>query len=212
VYLSTVVKLPQDQKVYVIGQDGLEEELRDEGVAYIGGTDPKDNTFQPFKLEGFELDPSVGAVLCGLDTAINYTKLSKAMQYLTRNPGCLFLATNEDPTYPVSAGYLPGAGAVSAPLRYALRRDPISIGKPNATMLDCIKAKHDFDPSRTIMIGDRLDTDILFGKRGGVSTLLVLTGVTTERDISSPSPIAVPDYILQSLGDLTLLTGEEART
>lgn len=62
------------------------------------------------------------------------------------------------------------------------------------------------------MIGDRLDTDILFGKSGGVSTLLVLTGVTTEAEISgeNASPI-VPDYILGSLGDLTSLTGEEAR-
>jgi len=174
--------------------------------------DPQDNTSKPFKLEDFEPDPTVSAVLCGLDTAINYTKLSKAMQYLLRNSGCLFLATNEDPTFPASGGYLPGAGSISAPLRYALRRDPISIGKPNATMLDCIKAKHHFDPARTIMIGDRLDTDILFGKHGGVSTLLVLTGVTTEEEISGPNPSPItPDYILQSLGDLAVLTGKEIR-
>lgn len=55
--------------------------------------DPADNTQAPFSLDTFELDPSVGAVLCGLDTAINYTKLSKAMQYITRNPGCLFLTS-----------------------------------------------------------------------------------------------------------------------
>ena len=80
------------------------------------------------------------------------------------------------------------------------------------------------------MIGDRLDTDILFGKHGGVSTLLVLTGtysvpvlssksdrelapgVTKESDISGPAPSPiVPDYILQSLGDIAVLTGEEIR-
>lgn len=103
--------------------------------------DPADNTDVPFSLDDFELDTSVGAVLCGLDTAINYTKLSKALQYITRNPGCLFLATNTDPTYPAAGGYLPGAGSISAPLRYALGKDPVSIGKPNKTMLDTIKAK-----------------------------------------------------------------------
>lgn len=103
--------------------------------------DPADNTTAPFSLSSFTLDPSVTAVLCGLDTAINYTKLSKAYQYLTRNPGCKFLATNEDPTFPAGGGYLPGAGSISAPLRYALGKDPIGIGKPNKTMLDCIKAK-----------------------------------------------------------------------
>lgn len=83
----------------------------------------------------------MGAVLCGLDTAINYTKLSKAFSYILRNEGCAFLVTNEDSTYPTSDGLLPGAGSISAPLRYALGRDPIAIGKPQRTMLDCIKAK-----------------------------------------------------------------------
>lgn len=58
--------------------------------------DPADNTLEPFSLKSFALDPSVGAVLCGLDTSVNYTKYSKAFQYLTRNKDCLFLATNED--------------------------------------------------------------------------------------------------------------------
>ncbi|KAF8314500.1 2-phosphoglycolate phosphatase [Clavulina sp. PMI_390] len=210
VYLSTVVSLPKTKKVYVIGQAGLEEELDEEGVAHIGGTDPEDNTTEPFSLDDFKLDESVGAVLCGLDTRLNYTKLCKALQYITRNEGCLFLATNTDPTYPAAGGFLPGAGSISAPLRYALGRDPVSIGKPNKTMLDCIKAKHDFDPARTIMIGDRLDTDILFGQQGGVSTLLVLTGVTKVSEISGEKPPIVPDFVLKSIGDLVALTGEEA--
>ena len=135
--------------------------------------------------------------MCGLDTQINYTKLSKAFQYLTRNPGCHFIATNEDSTFPVSTGLLPGAGSISAPLRFALGRDPVSTGKPAGTMLDCVKAKFviksffqnsdsimkrfpvrvHFDPKSTIMVGDRLNTDILFGKNGGLTTLLVLTGL-----------------------------------
>jgi len=162
--------------VYVIGMSGLEEELREEGISFTGGTDAVDNTLEPFSLANFTLDPDVAAVLCGLDVKINYTKLSKAFQYLTRNPGCQFLVTNDDSTFPSADGLLPGAGSISAPLRFALERDPISIGKPAKTMLDCIQSKVKFDPARTIMVGDRLNTDILFGQAGGLATLLVLTG------------------------------------
>jgi len=73
-------------------------------------------------------------------------------------------------------------------------------------MMDCIKAKHHFDPKRTIMVGDRLDTDIQFGQTGGLSTLLVLTGVTHENEITGPdaSPI-VPDFVTSSIGDLRVV-------
>ncbi|THH00252.1 hypothetical protein EW026_g2240 [Hermanssonia centrifuga] len=203
VYISSVVKLPKDKKVYVVGMSGIEEELREEGIAFLGGTDPADNTLEPFSLGDWTPDPDVGAVLCGLDTSVNYTKLSKAFHYLLHAPGCHFLATNEDSTYPTAHGLLPGAGCIGAPLRYALGRDPVSIGKPAGTMLECIKAKHDFDPARTIMVGDRLNTDIEFGKNGGLATLLVLTGITKETDISGPNAsTTVPDYVTQSIADL----------
>lgn len=153
------MKLPKDKKVYVIGMSGVEEELHNEGVSYIGGTvsmhvppscqnarltspqDPADTTFEPFDLKNFTPDPDVSVVLCGLDTNINYTKLSKAFRYLHTNPECLFIATNEDSTFPSTGGILPGAGSISAPLRYALGRDPVCTGKPSQSMLDCIQAK-----------------------------------------------------------------------
>ncbi|KXN83812.1 4-nitrophenylphosphatase [Leucoagaricus sp. SymC.cos] len=210
VYISSVVKLPKDKKVYVIGQAGLEEELQDEGIAFIGGTDPKDNTLNSFDLADFTLDPDVAAVVCGLDTQINYTKLSKAFQFLTRNPDCLFIATNEDSTYPSANGLLPGAGSISAPLRFALGRDPVCTGKPVSTMLDCVKAKVNFNPKRTIMVGDRLNTDILFGQNGGLATLLVMTGITTEGNITGPnaSPI-VPNFVTESIGDFRVVENAE---
>jgi len=205
-YISSVLKLPKEKKVYVIGMAGMEEELKEEGITYLGGTSPEDNTLEPFTLANWTPDPNVGAVLCGLDTSVNYTKYSKAFAYLRRDPSVAFLASNEDSTYPTADGLLPGAGSISAPLRYALGKDPVGIGKPNSTMLECIKAKHEYDPKRTIMVGDRLNTDIQFGKNGGLSTLLVLTGITQETEITGPnaSPI-VPDYVTSSLGDLRIL-------
>ncbi|KAJ2921888.1 hypothetical protein H1R20_g15205, partial [Candolleomyces eurysporus] len=206
VYVSSVINLPKTKKAYVIGMAGLEEELRNEGIQVLGGTDPADNTLEPFDLGTFKRDPDVAAVICGLDTQINYTKLSKAFQYLQHDPACHFIATNEDSTYPSAHGLLPGAGSVSAPLRYALNKNPVCTGKPSSTMLDCIKAKIQFDPKRTLMIGDRLNTDIQFGQNGGLATLLVLTGVTLESDITGPNASSVvPDFVTQTLGDLRVL-------
>jgi 4-nitrophenyl phosphatase len=73
--------------------------------------------------------------------SVTYRKLAQAFQHLRRNPGCAFIATNGDSTYPTADGLLPGAGACFAPLATALGREPTVIGKPNKTMLDCIKAK-----------------------------------------------------------------------
>ncbi|TFK52848.1 2-phosphoglycolate phosphatase [Heliocybe sulcata] len=213
VYISSVMKLPKDKKVYVVGMEGVEQELAAEGISYIGGTDPADQTLNSFSLSSFTRDPAVSVVLCGLDTAINYTKLAKAFQYL-QDPSVTFLVTNDDSTYPSEGGLLPGAGAVSAPLKTASGREPLSIGKPASTMLDCIKAKHDFDPKRTIMVGDRLNTDILFGQNGGLSTLLVLTGesiqtrarITHVEDIEGPNASSIiPEYVTNSIGDLRVL-------
>jgi 4-nitrophenyl phosphatase len=82
-------------------------------------------------------------VLVGLDTSINYTKLSRAFRYLHSNPECVFLATNDGSTFPSEKGLLPGAGDILAPLLTALgpNRPATAIGKPNSTMLDAIKAE-----------------------------------------------------------------------
>jgi len=73
-------------------------------------------------------------------------------------------------------------------------------------MLDCVKAKVHFDPERTIMVGDRLNTDILFGQNGGLTTLLVFTGITSEDEITGPSPSPiVPDFVTQALGDFRIV-------
>lgn len=107
-------------------------------------------------------DPSIGAVMCGFDSKINYTKLAKAHRYLRENKDCIFMLTNDDRTFPTADGLQhPGSGALSAPLRYALPHlDPIVIGKPNKPFMDSITKIHKLDKSRTIMVGDRLDTDV----------------------------------------------------
>jgi len=203
VYISRVIKLPPTKKVYVIGEAGIEEELASENISFFGGTDPTENS--PMSAEdynNFLPDPEVGVVLCGLDHGINYRKLARAYQFL-QNPDTLFLATNIDSTFPTHGRLFPGAGSMSAPLTYMVKRSPLSLGKPSQAMMDAIEGKFQFDRKRTCMVGDRLDTDIKFGIEGGLGgTLAVLTGVAKEQDLLDPNAEVTPEVYLDKLCDL----------
>lgn len=95
-----------------------------------------------------------------------------------KDKDCLFIATNLDSTFPSGGGKIfPGGGSIVAPLVVATGRKPIVIGKPEVWLLDDIIKSHNLDRSRSIMVGDRLDTDILFGQNGSLKTLLVFTGI-----------------------------------
>lgn len=204
IYLSKVLKLPKDQKVLVVGERGLEEELEEVGINYVGGTDPNLRKVEASEedLASLKYDPSIGAVVCGLDFHITYFKIATALIQL-QNEKTKFLATNIDSTYPNHGMLLPGAGTIVATLATSSGREPTSLGKPSNAMLDSVKAKFELNPSRTCMIGDRLNTDIAFGKAGGFSTLLVLSGVAKESEIDPASnPAVVPDFYVDKLGSL----------
>lgn len=125
--------------MYLLGMSGTEAELTAEGISWIGGTSADENTLEPFDLSTFKMDENVKVVLCGGDKAINYSKLSKAFQYL--QAGCHFLSVNLDPKVPGKGGMHLGAGAVTFALVSAIGKDPTLIGKPGRPMWDCIAAK-----------------------------------------------------------------------
>ncbi|CED82760.1 2-phosphoglycolate phosphatase [Phaffia rhodozyma] len=207
VYFSQILKFPKDKKVFVIGEKGLEDELHSEGINTCGGSDPESNKPLPSQdFSSIKHDSEIGAVLCGFDTHINYAKLARAHLALTLDKSTEFVITNDDSTFPSNGVLYPGSGSLSAPLRYSTGRDPIVVGKPNKSMMDCIVAKRHFDRSRTLMVGDRLNTDIEFGIKGGTSTMLVLTGVNKVDDIESSG--TTPSYIVNSLGDFRALAEE----
>ncbi|AEO69378.1 573b9433-3100-40b6-a798-1171f91258eb [Thermothielavioides terrestris] len=215
IYISRILKLPRPKnKVFVIGEAGIENELRSENVPFIGGTDPafrRDMTPEDFKgiADGTLLDPEVGCVLAGLDFHINYLKLSHALQYLRR--GAVFLATNVDSTFPMNHNFFPGAGAVSTPLAYATGQQPLALGKPSQAMLDAIEGKFRLDRARTCMVGDRLNTDIKFGIEGRLGgTLAVLTGVNSQADWEAPDAVAVPAFYVDRLSDLRAAAAQES--
>ncbi|GAA5928737.1 uncharacterized protein JCM15063_003954 [Sporobolomyces koalae] len=205
-YLKHVLKFPNDKKAYVIGERGLEEELDAVGIKHSGGTDPDDNVFVDLMdFSSIVEDREVGAVVCGLDMHINYKKIAKAHRYLKENEGCLFIATNLDSTFPTHGSVYPGAGSTIAPLMCCMGKDPLVIGKPEGAMLESIVQSHSLDKSRTIMVGDRLDTDIKFGVDGGIDTLMVLTGVNKRPDFEKEGAVAVPTYVVDGLGDFAIL-------
>ncbi|KAF2837844.1 4-nitrophenylphosphatase-like protein [Patellaria atrata CBS 101060] len=207
IYVSRILKLPSPKnKVYVLGEAGIETELDSENVPHIGGTDPslrRDITQADFDglADGSLLDPDVGVVLSGLDFHVNYLKLAHAFTYLRK--GAVFLATNTDSTLPMSHTLFLGAGAIGSPLVTAYGKDPVALGKPSQAMMDAIEGKFKLDRNRTCMVGDRLNTDIQFGIEGGLGgTLLVLTGVTQKEEIMGEDKVVVPSVYVDKLGDL----------
>jgi len=214
IYISRILKLEAPRnKVFVLGEAGIENELRSENIPFIGGTDPtlrRDMTPEDWKgiADGSMLDPEVGCVLAGLDFHVNYLKLSLAFQYLRR--GAVFLATNVDSTFPMNHSFFPGAGSISIPLINMTGQTPVALGKPSQAMMDAIEGKFRLNRERTCMIGDRLDTDIKFGIEGRLGgTLAVLTGVSKQEHWEAADAVAVPAFYVDKLSDLALAAKKE---
>lgn len=213
VYIDKILQLPKHKKIWVLGEAGIEKELQELGYTTVGGTDPDLNkggvVFDPEHPQLTELDPDVGAVVVGLTTNLNYLKLSITMQYLHKDNKLLpFIATNIDSTFPLKGMFLIGAGSIIETVSFASGRQPDAIcGKPNQAMMNSIIADNPGlkkEPKKGLMVGDRLNTDMKFGRDGGLDTLLVLTGVETEESVlQQENP---PTYYAHKLGDLFELT------
>ena len=211
IYIARILPKSQPQlkernKVFVIGETGIEAELDSEKVPHIGGSDPAfRRDMQPEDYQKVAdgdpsiLDPDVGVVLVGLDRHYNYLKMALAYHYIKR--GAIFLATNIDSTLPSAGALFPGAGSMSFPITGMLGgKEPMALGKPSQAMMDAIKGKFEFDPKKACMVGDRANTDIRFGIEGGLGTLAVLTGVSTKEEFLEGD--VRPDVYLDKLGDL----------
>jgi 4-nitrophenyl phosphatase len=184
--------LPEGAGIYVIGMPALREQL-------FEGT-----PFHPVQYG--EEQPA--AVVIGLDLDFTYAKLKAAHEAIQR--GALFIATNADSTLPTEAGLVPGAGSMVAALAAASGQRPIVIGKPETPMLETAMTRMGVQPGETVMLGDRLDTDILAGERAGMPTVLVLTGVSTREDLASAE--ALPDVVVSDLPSLLeAITAEPSR-
>ena len=208
---------------YVVGAPALAEALRGAGLAVdadAGGLADGGRPFAFGDMAPDDLDPRVRAVVVGFDAAFSYFKLARAASYLRygapgAEPGAprarvAFVATNGDLSFPDEHQLVPGGGVLVRAIAIAAGREPdVVAGKPSLAMLDILAAAPDgLDRARTVMVGDRLDTDILFGTDGGLrATLLVMTGVTAHGEVDAlpPGDGRRPTHVLESLGDLPAL-------
>ena len=118
--------------------------------------------------------------------------------------GAKFIATNPDRSVPTSAGTRPACGAVAAMITAATGVTAYFVGKPNPTMMRTALGLIGGDPRTTVMVGDRMDTDIIGGVEAGLRTILVLSGCTRRADEVRPFPYQ-PDLIVNSVADLVEL-------
>ncbi|XP_063363695.1 glycerol-3-phosphate phosphatase [Cydia amplana] len=194
------------KKVYLVGSNGIGEELKAVGIRHTGiGPDLVKPDFKSMKPS--DLDPEVGAVVVGFDEHISYPKFMKAASYLA-SEDCLFIATNTDERFPKGGSIVvPGTGTIVRAVETCSERKALVLGKPHAYVRKFLESCG-LDPARTLMIGDRCNTDIELGVRCGFQTLLVLSGVTSPKDlekIRNEKKPPLPDVVLPKLGDLMSL-------
>jgi NagD protein len=114
--------------------------------------------------------------------------------------GARFVATNPDPSGPTETGMVPACGAMAALIGRATGVSPFFVGKPNPLMIRTALNHLGLHSETTVMVGDRMDTDIVSGVEAGLDTILVLTGVTRREDVAR-FPYQ-PTHILESVDDI----------
>jgi len=216
-------------KVFVIGNPSIEKELDLQGIRHVGIgpthfkiPDPANYDY----VNQLKLDDEVKAVAVGFDHHFNYPKMIEATSYAYNDPDCLFVATNDDAMFPSNGSSkicVPGTGTFVNCLKTSIGRDPVMLGKPHRTMWEVLEKLHGLDPSRSCMVGDRLDTDIVFAANCGLKySLAVLSGICSEEQImhfsdrldeneksgDEKARKQVPDFYTSRLGDFLELTKE----
>lgn len=189
---ATALVLRQEypgQRVYCMGTDSLKEELRMAGIPLAETP-----------------DADVTVALAGFDRQLHYQKLLD-MCTLLRREEVAYLATNPDWVCPVEDGnFIPDCGAMCQMLEHAVHRLPRVIGKPEPLMVEYAMNLTGIGAEETLMIGDRLYTDIAAGNRAGVDSLCVLSGEASLEDVkSSPDQ---PGYVLEDVGVLARILQE----
>jgi len=172
-YLGNI--LPQGARLYLIGEEGLHSALA---------------------AQGFEFgEKDVEAVVVGMDRQLTYEKLKTAT--IAIRQGARFVGTNPDKSFPAEEAIVPGAGAILAAIEAATGVKPTVIGKPEPILFQMALQRMGATEKETAVIGDRLETDILGGQRCGLTTILVLSGITQKEDLEASE--IKPDYVFPDL-------------
>lgn len=139
-------------------------------------------------------------VVVGKTATFNFDMLKKAVSFIMN--GAKFIGTNPDVIDPSENGFEPACGSLLAAIEIATGKKPYIIGKPNSLMMTIALKQLGVQSFETLMIGDRMDTDIVAGMEAGMKTSLVLSGVT-QKDMLDKFPYK-PDYIFNNVGEINL--------
>ncbi|MBL8995070.1 MAG: HAD family hydrolase [Spirochaetia bacterium] len=137
-------------------------------------------------------------VVVGETRAYNFEKIEQAINLILK--GARLIGANSDLTGPTETGIMPATKALVAPIELATGREAYFVGKPNPLIMRSALKKLDAVPADSIIIGDRMDTDIIAGIESGIDTILVLTGISTRETVNDFA--YRPTYILEGLGEL----------
>ena len=173
--------VPQGSKVLVVGGEGLRSNVSLAGFQVVESS--KD---------------SPAAVIQGFDPTVGWQQLAEASYAIQQ--GAKWVATNQDWTIPREEGLAPGNGTLVSAVHTAVGQLPVVAGKPEKAIFET--ALSHFGTSSAIYIGDRLDTDVLGANRAGLGSALVMTGVTTRKELLAARADSRPSYILGTLKDL----------
>ena len=175
-----------DGTAYVVGEAGLTTAMHDVGFVMTSR------------------DPDY--VVLGETRTYSFEAITKAIRLI--EGGARFIATNPDPSGPSHAGLMPATGSVAALISTATGRQPYFVGKPNPLMMRSALNRLEAHSESTVMIGDRMDTDIISGLEAGIRTILVTTGSTRPEHVER-FPYK-PTRVVDSIADLVELVSERA--
>ena len=145
-----------------------------------------------------KVEENIDVVLLGFDTELTSEKLRNTCEVLLQDVE--YIATNPDLVCPVSFGYVPDCGSMATMIKNATGKYPKFIGKPEPTMINFVMNKYGFKKEETLVIGDRLYTDIMSAINAGVTSLCVLSGEATVNDITNGN--IKPTFTLNHIKEL----------
>lgn len=180
--LAVAKTFPPGTKVFMIGEDGIREALEE----------------RAFEILSIENASRAQAVVMGIDRGITFEKVAEATLLVRR--GIPFFATNLDKTFPTPRGEIPGSGAWISVITTATEVEPIVAGKPSPYLMELSLERLGASKESTLVVGDRLETDIAAGQAVGCPCALVLSGVSTRAQADAWRPKI--DIIAEDLSSL----------
>lgn len=190
-YITGKYLIKKNKKnIYVLGTKKFKEMLEELGLNVVEN---------PIKIDG---KYNVDAVVLGLDTELTYEKLQTACNLL-QDSNLTYIGANPDLVFPVENGiFYPDCGSIAKMLFYSVKRFPKFLGKPHHEILDYCLEKKGVSKDETVIIGDRLYTDIACGQENGCDTILIFSGEARKEDLINSE--YQPTLFLDSIKELKI--------